>query len=157
MKKLLLLSIWLFASAILHAQNPEILNSYRFVYLPQLMYDGGQTDIYGIRKTIMETLTASGVPLFLDEKEITRDAMKDPLSSFRNYKYKYVEAVKVNTEKSEASDDSIEWKSGKLLVWDDFKGTAPENAPADALTYTANETSFDAFSIGNQFNVESKI
>jgi hypothetical protein len=42
-------------------------------------------------------------------------------------------------------------------VWDDFKGTPADGDPADALTYTGNQTLFEAFGIGNRFEVESHI
>src|SRR2546430_1869010 len=62
------------------AQNPEMLNAYQFVFIPPLTYEKGKNDIYGIRNTIVEKLTGCGVPLFLEENEISREAMKNPCS-----------------------------------------------------------------------------
>lgn len=200
------------------AQNPELLNNYQSVYVPQLTYGNGKTDIYDIRKTIVETLRSCGVPLFLDENEISPVAMKNPctmihcrigntssstanstiikilffdcnndtvlkfsgeakvrsnfsetrnsfadgtrkaLERFNDYHYQFFEAASsVPVIVSETSNDSIEWKAGRKLTWNDFKGKALDDDPADALTYTANETSFDAYGIGSRFNVESRV
>jgi hypothetical protein len=65
-------------STISMAQSPEVLNNYKYVYFPQLTYDKGKTDIYGIRKTVADKLKASSVPLFLEENEISTEAMRNP-------------------------------------------------------------------------------
>ena len=61
-----------------NAQKPEVLNKYNCVYLPQVYYDKGKTDIYGIRKTVADKLNTCSVPLFLEENEISNQAMKNP-------------------------------------------------------------------------------
>jgi len=75
--------------------------------------------------------------------------------------YHYHSAVSPPSEpdlKSETGeDDSIAWKASRKLRWDDFKGKAVDDDPADALTYTANQTFFEGFGVGSRFNVESKV
>ncbi len=201
------------------AQNPEVLNNYQFIFLPQLIYNQGKNDIYDIRKTIAEKLDSCGVPLFLEENQISSEAMKNPcamihciignsqssgnnltlikvlfldckndtvLSSYaqaeahRNFqdtRESFIRATRKAIEifngygyhftgsrspepdvKTETTDDdSITWSLNRKLTWGDFKGKALDDDPADALTYTANQTIFEAFGIGNRFSVESKV
>ena len=204
---------------ILNAQNPEVLNNYTSVYFHPLLYQKGKSDQYDIRKTVAEKLAACGMPIVLDEKQLSADAMKKPctivhcligqssvtalnaaeikilfldckndtllfcsaqakaqpdfqktksafiaatkqaLSIFDDYQYHFSDQVlSGSASESERTDvDSIAWNPDRKLTWADFKGIAPETHHADALTYSANESMFNAFSLGSRFNVESRI
>jgi len=61
-----------------YAQEPNVLNKYKYVYIPQLYYDKGKADIYGIRKTVADKLNACRVPLIFEEDKIPMEAMKNP-------------------------------------------------------------------------------
>ena len=211
----------MFISALMvSAQQPEVLNAYQSVFVPPLYYGKDKSDIYGIRATVIEKLSACGIPLFTEEDKIPRDAMKDPCSmlhclvnnaispndrnmsvihihffsckndtvlsfsslanvlmslnetrnSFMNatmkalealsdYRYKYSAPVSQLQEMKQDTleADSILWSPDRKLTWADFKGTAKDGDPADALTYTSNQTEFQSFGVGNRFEVESKI
>ena len=217
MKKLLLLII-VFSGNIFSAlsQSPDKLNSYRAVFVPQLYYGKEKTDIYDIRKTLIEKLDSSGIPVFLDEHSITSDIMRDPcsmlhclanniaspngknkslvyilfadckndtvlicsadadlvpafagtknnyikatkkaLSVFDNYHYKFSASDSSSqTKKENDGSDSIQWNPGIKLTWNDFKGEAHDDDPADALTYSSNQTTFQSFGLGNRIEVE---
>lgn len=202
------------------AQSPDTLNTFRYFFLPQLYYEKGKPDIYGIRKAVAEKLSASTLPLFLEEKEISRDALKNPCSMihcivsntasstggnasvisilflnckndtvlscsalanakftfretcnsyisatkkaleiFSNYHYQFAASDSISTSIKTASleSDSIPWNSERKLTWDDFKGTADSISPADALTFTSNQTDFQSYGMGDRFETESKI
>jgi len=208
----------------LFAQNPEVLNEYSGVLVPQLEYGKGKFDIYGIRQTATEKLTASQVPVFPDENDLTREMVKSPcalihclignshspagpnvstvfvyfincrhdtilrcssdtrpltssndlrqafsaaagkaLEVFDSYRYHFrdtshaVSSSAVSDSVAEAQSDSIEWKPGKKLMWDDFKGIPHDEDPGDALTYTSNQTHFESYAVGSRFEMESQI
>ncbi len=201
-----------------HAQSPELLNKYQYVYLPQLYYDKGKTDIYGIRETVAGKLNASGVTLFLEESSIPVAAMRNPgsmlhcivnnspssrgtnfsgirilfldskndtilncstvatlgfklndtrqsfigavqkaMDAFNNYHYQFSDSSSSLIDQRITNADSIQWSPDKKLSWSDFKGTADAEDPADALTYTTHQSSFNAFGVGNRFHVESDV
>jgi hypothetical protein len=217
MKFFLLLLLISCCGICLRAQNPEILNNYKYVFIPQLTYSNGKTDIYDLRKTTIEKLTSSGIPLYLNESEIPDQGMQNPcsivhclmgnttsvgsklseiiiifinckndtllnysasaksfptlnetrngfvkatkqaLEPFNSYHYKFTGADEEQVIKTESGDDSIAWNPQRKLVWADFKGQPQAGEPADALTYTANQTSFEGFSVGSRFNVKAEI
>jgi hypothetical protein len=216
--RLLLLVTILISSFLSEGQNPEILNKYKYVFIPQLVYPGNKTDVYGIRKATIDKLTSSNVPLFLEESSISKDAMKNPctmlhcivnntasskgsdfsevqilfldckndtvlncsstaslrsnpdmrstfikaiqeaLITFNSYRYEYKNTSEVlSVSIPSDNDDSILWSENRKLNWSDFKGVAVSGDPADALTYTAHESGFEAFGVGSRFHVESEV
>ncbi|MCX6290170.1 MAG: DUF922 domain-containing protein [Bacteroidetes bacterium] len=206
-------------SFIAEAQSPEILNRYRAVLLPQLYYENGKKDIYGIRETARKQFVSCGLPLLLDERDISMEILKNPCSlihclvnntasssadyfsvvdvlfinckndtilrfsaqaamqfTFRESRESYIRAtqkamqpldtfhyafhdtlVSVPADTVISDSDSIAWNVERKLCWDDFRGSAKDDDPADALTYTCNQTMFEAFSVGKRFTVESRV
>jgi hypothetical protein len=78
MKNFVLLA-WCFSTFFnSNAQEPGVLNKYKYVYIPQLYYDKSKPDIYGIRKTVADKLNSSFVPLIFEEDKIPMEVMKNP-------------------------------------------------------------------------------
>lgn len=102
---------------------------------------------------------AKAQPDFQKTKSAFIAATQQALSIFDDYRYHFSDQVLSGpASESEKTDvDSIVWNPGRKLSWSDFKGNASENHHADALTYSANESMFNAFSLGSRFNVESRI
>ncbi len=221
MKKIFLCLVASFIAAFFsYAQSHEVLNAYQSVFIPQLNYGKGKTDIYDIRKTAVEKLSSSGIPVYLDENTIPRDIMKNrcgmlhclinnttsklgknyslvfilflnckndtvlrceattqfspsanetrknfiratqqALAAFDNYKYQYSKNDSSTSvlDAGSSESDSIPWSEDGKLTWNDFKGPAVEDDPADALTYTSNQTQFESFGVGSRFEVESHV
>ncbi len=99
MKKILLLLFFICSVYTLRAQQTEVLNSHQYVFVPPLYYGKDKSDIYGIRATVLEKLTACGVPVITDENKIPREAMKNPCSMLN--------CIVNNTSSSEGRDVSV--------------------------------------------------
>jgi hypothetical protein len=87
------------------------------------------------------------------------DAAKKAMQVFSNFHHEFsgADSSLAPGHSEEAFGDSIPWSPERKLTWNDFKGTANDTDPSDALTYTRNETRFESFGIGDRMEVESQI
>ena len=96
---------------------------------------------------------------FKDTRNSFMNATRKAMKSMTGYAYHFVDtgSPKPIASNDTVEADSIQWNPERKLTWDDFKGTAMENEPSDALTFTSNQTLFKSFGIGKRFEIESEI